>query len=52
VPNRDAVEGDFSRETVLGNGYARTFEFHPMWQRLAVAGVLVALAALVRRVGR
>jgi short-subunit dehydrogenase len=52
VPNSGTVEGDFSRETVLGNGYARTFEFHPMRQGLAVAGVLVALAALIRRVGR
>ena len=47
-----AVEGDFGKETVLGNGYARTFEFHPMRQRLAVAGALLAAAALVRRAGK
>jgi short-subunit dehydrogenase len=52
MPNSGAVEGDYGRETVLGNGYARTFEFHPMRQRLAITGLLVALAALVRRVGR
>ena len=52
VPKDGAAEGEFGRETILGNGYARTFEFHPMRQRLAVAGTLLALAALVRRVGR
>ncbi len=52
VPNSSAVEGDFGKETVLGNGYARTFEFHPMRQRVAIAGALLALAALVRRAGR
>ena len=52
VPNSGAVEGAYGKETVLGNGYARTFEFHPMRQRLAVAGALLALAALVRRAGR
>ena len=52
VPNSGAVEGDYGKETVLGNGYARTFEFHPMRQRLAAAGALLALAALVRRVGK
>ncbi len=46
------VEGDYGRETILGNGYARTFEFHPMRQRLAAAGILLALAAVVRRAGR
>jgi short-subunit dehydrogenase len=52
MPNSGAVEGDYSRETILGNGYARTFEFHPMRQRLVVAGMLLTLAALVRRAGR
>jgi short-subunit dehydrogenase len=52
VPNSGAVEGDYGRETILGNGYARTFEFHPMRQRLAIAGILLTLAALVRRTGR
>jgi short-subunit dehydrogenase len=52
VPNSGAVEGDYGRETILGNGYARTFEFQPMRQRLVVAGMLLAVAALVRRAGR
>ena len=52
VPNSGTVEGDYGGETVLGNGYARTFEFHPMRQRLAATGMLLTLGALVRRVGR
>ena len=52
MPNSGAVEGDYGKETVLGNGYARTFEFHPVRQRLAAAGTLLALVVLVRRAGR
>jgi short-subunit dehydrogenase len=46
------IRGEFDGITIPSNGYARTFEFHPMRQRLAVAGMLLALAALVRRAGR
>jgi short-subunit dehydrogenase len=46
------VRGEFDAITIPGNGYTRTFEFHPMRQRLAAAGILLALAAFVRRVGR
>jgi short-subunit dehydrogenase len=46
------VHGEFGGITIPGNGYTRTFEFHPVRQRLAVAGILLALAAFVRRVGR
>jgi short chain dehydrogenase len=46
------IRGEFDGITIPGNGYARTFEFHPMRQRLVVAGILLALAAFVRRVGR
>jgi short-subunit dehydrogenase len=52
APGDYAVRGEFDGITLPGNGYTRTFEFHPMRQRLAVAGVLVALVAVVRRVGR
>src|SRR5829696_6136494 len=47
-----AVHGEFDGLTIPGNGYTRTFEFHPMRQRIAVAGMLLAIAAFVRRVGR
>ena len=47
-----AVRGEFDRITLPGNGYTRTFEFHPERQRLAALGILLAIAAFVRRVGR
>jgi hypothetical protein len=46
------IRGEFDGITIPGNGYTRTFEFHPMRQRQATAGVLLALAAFVRRAGR
>jgi short-subunit dehydrogenase len=47
-----AIRGEFGGITIPGNGYTRTFEFHPMRQRLAAVGILLALAAFVRRAGR
>jgi hypothetical protein len=52
APGDYAVHGEFDGITIPGNGYTRTFEFHPMRQRLAMAGMLLALAALVRHAGR
>lgn len=51
APMQDAyrVRGEFGAETLTGNGYTRTFEFHPARQRLAIAGMLLAGAALMRR---
>ncbi|MBW3633435.1 MAG: SDR family oxidoreductase [Chloroflexi bacterium] len=46
------VRGEFGGLTLPGNSYTRTFEFHPVRQRLAAAGILLALAAFIRRVGR
>ena len=46
------IRGEFDGITIPGNGYTRTFEFHPMRQRLATMGILLALAAFVRRAGR
>ena len=46
------VRGEFDRITLPGNGYTRTFEFHPERQRLAAVGILLAIAALIRRAGR
>jgi hypothetical protein len=47
-----AVRGEFDRITIPGNGYTRMFEFHPERQRLAAAGILLAIAAFIRRAGR
>jgi hypothetical protein len=52
APSGYAVLGEFDGITMPGNWYTKTFEFHPMRQRLAVAGMLLTLAALLRRAGR
>lgn len=52
VAASNAVRGEFDGVTMPGNGCTRTFEFHPMRQRLAVAGILLARAMIVRRAGR
>jgi hypothetical protein len=52
MPHSDRVQGEFAAETIPGNGYTRTFEFHPARQRLALAGMALAALALVRRAGR
>jgi short-subunit dehydrogenase len=52
VPGSYAVRGEFDRITIPGNGYTRTFEFHPERQRLAAVGILLAVGAFARRVGR
>jgi short-subunit dehydrogenase len=52
APDDYTVEGEFGALTIPGNVYTRTFEFHPVRQRLAAAGMLLALAAVVRRAGR
>jgi NAD(P)-dependent dehydrogenase (short-subunit alcohol dehydrogenase family) len=52
MPESNAVRGEFAGLVLPGNGYTRTFEFHPARQRLAVAALLLALAALACRVGR
>jgi hypothetical protein len=52
APGAYAVRGEFDGITIPGNGYTRTFEFHPERQRLAVMGMLLAIIAAIRRVGR
>jgi hypothetical protein len=52
MPETNAVRGEFDGLVLPGNGYTRTFEFHPARQRLAVAALLLGLVALARRVGR
>jgi NAD(P)-dependent dehydrogenase (short-subunit alcohol dehydrogenase family) len=52
MPERNEVRGEYGADTLPGNGYTRTFEFHPARQRLAIAGMLLALGALIRRAGR
>jgi len=52
APGGYAVRGEFDRITIPGNGYTRTFEFHPMRQRFAVTGMLLVIIAMIRRVGR
>jgi hypothetical protein len=52
APGTHAVHGEYGNLTLPGNGYARTFEFHPERQRLLAAGLLLALAAVIRRIGR
>jgi short-subunit dehydrogenase len=52
APGDYAVRGAFDRITIPGNGYTRTFEFHPARQRLVVMGMLLAIATVVRRAGR
>jgi hypothetical protein len=52
APGPSTVEGEFGRLTIPGNAYTRTFEFHPERQRLAAAGLLLALAACLRWGGR
>jgi short-subunit dehydrogenase len=52
MPGTNAVYGRFGDETIPGNGYTETFEFHPWRQRLAVTGTLLALATVMRYAGR
>lgn len=48
APGPYDVRGEFDRMTIPGNDYTRIFEFRPERQRLAAAGVLLMLAALLR----
>ena len=48
MPETNAVRGEFEGLVLPGNGYTRTFQFHPARQRLAIAALLLALAAAVR----
>jgi short-subunit dehydrogenase len=52
APGPYDVRGEFDQLTIPGNAYTRMFEFHPERQRLVAAGLLLALAALVRWGGR
>jgi short-subunit dehydrogenase len=49
APDDYRVRGEFHDLTVPGNTYTRVFEFHPVRQGLAVAGLLLGLGALIRR---
>jgi hypothetical protein len=52
APGPYTEHGEFEHLTIPGNGYTRTFEFHPERQRLAAAAILLAIGALLRWGGR
>lgn len=49
MPAANQTRGVFDGMVIPGNGYTRTFEFHPGRQRLAIAVLFMGLLALIRR---